>query len=108
MSTYETYREQIDYTWVLARQLDRILEKRSKIHNYLFKMDYERAVEEYRAALITLYYALPSKIRSEVDFNANASLEELDITLSKIIDAIEKRGLLIKKKTIMMGVEEIA
>ena len=108
MSTYETYREQIDYTWVIARQLDRILEKRSKIHIHLPKIDYERAVEEFKAALLALYYALPRKIRNEINFNINANLKELDKTLSEIIDAIEKRGLLIKKKTIMMGVEEIA
>ena len=98
------YKETIDYPWVLARQLDRVLDKRTKINNSMMRFDYELAVSEYHAALTALWLALPESVRSKVE-QPNGSLFRLDTTLTRIIDELDKRKLLIRKGVVPMGGE---
>ena len=104
MSHYrEEYKETLDYSWVLVRQLDRILAVRSKLHRKKSRYEYEMLLEEYASSLFALYIALPREVRESVKWPVDISLHSLDNVLSIIVDVLDKKNLLIRKKRIMVG-----
>jgi len=104
MSHYrEEYKETLDYTWVLVRQLDRILAVRSKLHRKKSRYEYEMLLEEYASSLFALYIALPREVRLNIKWPVNIDINNLDRVLSEIIDVLDKKNLLIRKKKIMVG-----
>ncbi len=99
----ERYRETIDYTWALARQLDRIAEARSKLHGKVMRAEYERRLAEYRSTVYTLYMLLPPRARQRLPDPKGYSLRDLDNWVAEAIGVLDKLGLLIRKRETLVG-----
>ena len=103
----EEYRETIDYSWVLARQIDRILSTRSHIVKSP-RLEFEHRISMYKAAIIALYYALPPTVRSHIENPVHLNdLHSIDMWFASAIAAIERSGLLIRKRVVEEGLDEI-
>ena len=98
------YKETVNYQWVLARQLDRVLEKRARVTKHQMRFERELAIAEYEAALYALWLALPDEIRRRVTM-PRAPLETLDETMMRIVDELDKAKLLIRKSVVPVGGE---
>jgi len=84
------YYGRIDYPQLILRQLDRIASIRTKLSYPVNRIE----LEEYRNAVMTLYFLSPPAVRDEVGLPASTDLGSLDMYLVKLRDALEKRGLI--------------
>lgn len=99
----EKYRETIGYDWVLVRQLDRVAETRSRLHKKQARVDYERRLAEYRAAVYTLYVMLPPRARKQLPDPRGFDVRGLDDWVAEAIAVLDRLGLLIRKKETLVG-----
>ena len=105
MSVRERYKDTIDYSWVVTRQLDRIAEVSSRLHGRLPRAEYERRAAEYRAAVYTLYKILPPRARERLPNPRGYDLKSLDDWVAEAISVLDRLGLLMKKKVERYGGE---
>ena len=101
----EEYKETIDYTWTLARAIDRAAAARARTHGKITKAELQLRLSEYRSSLRALYAILPPSIRSEVTPPPSKSIKEMDEWLATVVAELDKRKLLLRKKN-PAGVKE--
>ena len=104
---FERYRETIDFGWVLARAIDRVAEARARVHPRLPKAEYERRVAELRAAVISLYNLLPPSVRRDLPNPRGFEIKALDDWVAAAVEALDRAGLLIRKKRDRIGGEHV-
>ena len=112
---YTEYRETVDYTWVVARQLDRVAEAISGVDPRAPGLGVRRVYVAVRA-LVDLSHPFIDRerakerlrradqlIRANKHWDALAQLEEL---LGLILEELDRKKLLVRRKDIMGVVEE--
>ena len=101
----EEYKETIDYTWTLARALDRAAAARSRVHGKITKGELQLRISEYRAALRALYAILPPPVRGTLNPPPKDNLAIMDEWLATVVGELDKKKLLLRKKN-TQGVQE--
>ena len=112
---FTEYRETVDYTWVVARQLDRVAEAISRVDPRAPGLGVRRVYVAVRA-LVDLAHPFIERdvsgqrlrradqlIRANKHWDALAVLEEL---LGLILEELDRKKLLVRRKDIMGVVEE--
>jgi len=99
------YRETVDFTWVLARHLDRILESYSRIDPREPVHGLRHLYVALRGLLVAAspfinYEELRQKLRDAVK---QRSWDLFDEVLSEVINALNRRGLLIRYNELARG-----
>ena len=97
------YRETIDYTWTLSRAIDRAAEARAKLHGRVTRGEFELRLAEFRSSLRSLYHILPGEVRSRVGRPPSSGVDDMGLWLSRVIDELDSKGLLIKSRPIDEG-----
>ncbi len=111
MSYRTEYYETIDYTWAIARQLDRVAEAYSKIDPSVPGLGVRRLLMAVRAlyALARLWApregleALEEAERLSEEGRNKAALRMLDRALELILRELDRKGLLVRKSDLPVG-----
>ena len=105
------YYESVDYTWALARQLDRVAEAYSQIDPRLPGIGVKRLLMAVRALYVLASLWAPpggrealGKAQRLVDANSHMrALGEIDRALELLLRELDRRGLLVRKQELPVG-----
>lgn len=113
--SYTEYRETVDYTWVVARQLDRVAEAISRVDPRAPGLGVRRVYVAIRA-LVDLAHPFINRERAHEKLRradqltrANKYWDALDVLeelLGLILEELDRKKLLVRRKEIMGVVEE--
>lgn len=117
MSFIQQYLQYVDYVSVLSRALDRVAEARAKI-NTSSKYAFETSLKNYMRAVEALYVILlpslePGNIRRQLlearKCNPSAkAIELLDSIVKNILQELDRKNILLRKRLIEVGVAEVS
>ena len=111
MGCQTKYYESVDYTWALARQLDRVADAYSRIDPRAPGLGLGRLLMAVRAlySLASIWApreGLEALRRAEAEASrarAWRALSEIDRALGLLLGELDKRGLLVRKQELPVG-----
>ncbi len=109
------YRETVDYTWVVARQLDRVADAMTRIDPRMPGLGVRRVLVAVRALVAVVQpFVERSKLMAILEDAERLvagnrhwkALDRIEVVLGLVLAELDRRKLLVRRKDIMGVVEE--
>ncbi len=105
------YRETIDYTWVVARQLDRVAEALTKLSYDAVGVGLRRAYMAVRALHTITQPLMKEDLRGMLrevlkyikEGNNSRALDTLESVVGAVLKELDRRGLLVRRHELLTG-----